>query len=726
MFHARRLIPYALAALAAGALDACGGDPSGPSTGSLAIAISGLPSGAPAAVTVTGPGNYSHETAGSETLSGLTPGSYTVAAEPVTSDGESYTPVQSTQTVTVAESPTAATAQVTYGAAGGATLTVTISGLPTGTPATVSVSGPDGFQQSITATTTLAGLEAGIYSVSAQSVSASGTEYDPSPAVQAANVPAGGAAAAAVSYTQASAAGLNLRIDGLYLTQSVQTYAGAVPLVKNRDGFLRVFVTATQTNIAAPAVRVRFAVSGVVTKDTLLGPNGLAVPLSPNEATLTSSWNMPVPGALIQPDLTILAEVDPANAVTETNESDNQFPASGSPLALDVRTVSTFSVRFVPIRQTVNGLQGDVTNANKSTYLAAAMRLHPLAGFDADLRAPLSTSAPAVESGSSSAWTQILNELRAARTADANARYYYGVVKPSYTSGIAGVGYVGLPVAIGWDRTGGDHVAAHEWGHNWGRDHAPCGDPGNPDQSYPYANGDIGVYGFDVESETIKPPSFKDLMGYCNNEWISDYTYTGVLDFRATHADVAAGFAEAMQPCLLVWGRIVDGEPVLEPAFEIVTRPSLPERLGPYRVEGRAADGSSVFGISFSPDRVADDPAGGAQFAFAVPLQPDRASRLASLHLAVPGRPTVSLRASAGATLGSAGVTAARLGAGRIGLRWDAAAHPMLMVRDPVTGQVLSFARGGRSEIVTDRPALDLQLSTGVRGRDLRLAMPQR
>ena len=31
----------------------------------------------------------------------------------------------------------------------------------------------------------------------------------------------------------------------MYLTQSVQTYAGAVPLVKDRDGFLRVFVTAT-------------------------------------------------------------------------------------------------------------------------------------------------------------------------------------------------------------------------------------------------------------------------------------------------------------------------------------------------------------------------------------------------------------------------------------------------------------------------------------------------
>ncbi|MEP6687127.1 MAG: hypothetical protein ABJC36_02185, partial [Gemmatimonadales bacterium] len=63
---------------------------------------------------------------------------------------------------------------------------------------------------------------------------------------------------------------------------------------------------------------------------------------------------------------------------------------------------------------------------------------------------------------------------------------------------------------------------------------------------------------------------------------------------------------------------------------------------------------------------------------------------------------------------------------GRVGLRWDAAVHPMLMVRDPVTGQVLSFARGGRTEIVTDRGALDLQLSTGVRGRAMRVAVPAR
>jgi hypothetical protein len=721
MLAARRLIPLTLAALAA-----CGGsDPSGPSTGSLALAVTGLPAGTPAAVTVTGPGGYSHLTEGSETLSGLTPGAYTVAAESVSGNGLSYRPAQSLQSVTVGQGAAAATARVAYGATG-ASLTLTVSGLPPGMAASVTVTGPNGYDSPVTATTTLSGLEPGVYTVAAQSVSSQGTQFDPSRGTQNANVASGAAAAATVGYTQAASAGLNLRIDGMYLTQSVQTYTGAVPLVKDRGGFLRIFVTATQSNLAAPSVRVRFAVSGVVTKDTILGANGLSVPLSPDEGSLSASWNMPVPGALIQPNLTILAEVDPANTVAETNESDNLFPSGGTPLALDVRPTSTFAVRFVPILQSVNHLQGDVSIANVAGYLAAAMRMHPLVAYDADMRAPLSTDAPAVDANSSTAWTQILNELKAARTSEGNSRYYYGVVKPTYSSGIAGIGFVGLPVAIGWDKPGADQVAAHEWGHNWGRQHAPCGNAGNPDLNYPYANGAIGAYGFDVAAESIKPPAYSDLMGYCNNEWISDYTYTSVMDYRGAHADVERAFAQAMQPCLLVWGRIVDGQPVLEPAFQVVTRPLLPTAPGPYSVEGRAADGSSVFQVSFAPDQVADDPASGAQFAFAVPLQPDRAERLVAMHLVERGRRIASVRASAGAVAVAAPVEATRLGGGRVGLRWDASAHPMLMVRDPVTGQVLSFARGGRSEIVTDRGELDLQLSTGVRGRSMRLAVPRR
>ncbi|HEX8243416.1 MAG TPA: hypothetical protein VF541_07975 [Longimicrobium sp.] len=37
------------------------------------------------------------------------------------------------------------------------------------------------------------------------------------------------------------------------------------------------------------------------------------------------------------------------------------------------------------------------------------------------------------------------------------------------------------------------------------------------------------------------------------------------------------------------------------------------------------------------------------------------------------------------------------------------------MVRDPRTGQVLSFARGGAAQVRTDAPELELLFSDGVR-----------
>ena len=724
MIGSRRWLPTLLALLAA-----CGGsDPSGPSTGALAVAVSGLPSGTSAAITVTGPAGYVHQVGGTETLAGLAVGSYTVAADAVSSSGQTYQPVQPTQTVAVVEGSAAASAQVAYDLVG-ATLTVTIAGLPPGASAAVTVTGPGGYNQAVVATTTLSNLLAGVYTVTAQSVSPGGTAYNPSPSTQTVNLVAGAGASAAVGYTPAASAGFNLRIDGMYLTQSVQTYTGAVPLVKDRPGYLRVFVTASQANVAAPPVRVRFFQGGVLASELTIPAPGLSVPLSPNEGSLASSWNVAVPGALIQPDLSIVAEVDPANAVVESDESDNAFPASGTPLALDVRTTSAFSVRFVSVVQSVNGRAGNVTDANKDGFLAATMKFHPLAAYDADVRSmPYTTTTPAVDKdNANNAWTTILSQVDALRAADGSARHYYGVVNPSYGSGVAGIGYVGGNTALGWDHAGADLVAAHEWGHNWGRKHAPCGGAGNPDPAYPYAGGAIGVYGFDVAAETLEPPTSPDLMGYCNNEWISDYTYTGVLDFRGAQPDVAPAFAQAMQPCLLVWGRIVDGQPVLEPAFQVVTRPSLPARGGAYTLEGRAGDGAGLFRLSFTPEEVADDPHGGRHFAFAVPLPAARAAQLEVIRLGVPDRPAVSVRATAtGAADVALDLHATRAGAGRVSLRWDAAAHPMLMVRDPATGQVLSFAGGGQADVVTDRDALDVQLSNGVRGRSVRVAVPAR
>ena len=56
-------------------------------------------------------------------------------------------------------------------------------------------------------------------------------------------------------------------------------------------------------------------------------------------------------------------------------------------------------------------------------------------------------------------------------------------------------------------------------------------------------------------------------------------------------------------------------------------------------------------------------------------------------------------------------------------LRWDGAAHPMVMVRDPDTGEVLSFARGGDMEIATTKRELDVVLSDRVGSRVLRVGV---
>ena len=722
-----RPLPLLLAA----ALLACGGgggNPSGPVTGALAVAVNGLPTGASAAVSVTGPGGFARTLTGSQTISNLAPGGYSLSAATVTFSGSAYAPTPASQSITVNEGDTPTSASVTYEAVVTG-LTVTVSGLPSGTAGDVTVTGPGGFAQNITATQSFSNLTPGTYTIAANSVSPSGTDYSPNPPSQSAAVTTGAVATATVSYSVVVPGALNLHIDGMYLTQSVQTYAGAVPLVKNRDGYLRVFVTANQANTAAPSVRVRFYNNGVLAQTMTINAPGLTTPLAPDESSLSSSWNVAVPKALIQPNLSILADVDPLNTVAEANEGDNNFPVTGTPLAMDVRTTSTFSVRFVPVFQSVNGRLGNVSNANKDQFLTETMKMHPLAAYDADVRAQLTTGQPAVDaSNSNSAWTAILSEVNAARTADGSSRYYYGVLNPTYNSGVAGIGYVGGPSALGWDKLpSGAAVAAHEWGHNWGRNHAPCGvSPSDP--NYPYANAATGVYGMDVATATLEPPTNSDLMSYCNPEWISDYTYKGVMDYRAANPDVTTALTQAMQACLLVWGRIENGRPVLEPAFELVTRPSLPARGGDYALEARATDGSRMFALSFAPAEIGDDPQGGRIFAFAVPLSSDRASRLASLRLAGQGREVIAQRTAAVPPSGAriAPVAVRRTGTGLVTLEWDAAAHPVLLVRDGGTGQVLSFARGGSVQLPAGHAELSVGFSNGVQSSELRVAVPAR
>jgi hypothetical protein len=70
-------------------------------------------------------------------------------------------------------------------------------------------------------------------------------------------------------------------------------------------------------------------------------------------------------------------------------------------------------------------------------------------------------------------------------------------------------------------------------------------------------------------------------------------------------------------------------------------------------------------------------------------------------------------------------IEARRSAPGLVALRWDANSHPMVMVRDARTGEVLSLARGGAADLFTDRTDLDLVVSNRVQSRQVRVVVPR-
>jgi hypothetical protein len=696
-----------------------------PASGSISVTIETSGAGQDPdgyAVTLDGGSGLPIGADGTLALSDLAPGAHAVGLTGISAncrlDGDNP------RAVSVASGTVASVAFSITCAATTGSLAVTVAGLPAGVNADVTVTGPNAYTRQVTGTATLTDLAPGSYTVTAADVTSGGTRYTASPTTGII-VTAADTASATVTYGAAAGPSLNLRIDGWYLSQSVQTPAGDIALVNNRDGYMRVFVVANQANTAAPRVRVRLYRSGALVRTLTIQAPGTSTPTTRDEGNLARSWNVKIPRELIGPGFAALADVDPDNLIPEKDEHDNGYPAAGTPQGPAVRTVPVLGLRLVPVRQRISGLQGDVTAGNKSQYLDPAQRMYPTAGIDVDVHAVYTTDtdAPLQPGDGNGAWTTILSEIDALRVAEGTARNYYGVVRIDYASGIAGLGFIGLPTAMGYDDpVDRGRTMAHELGHNWGRYHSPCGFPSGVDPDYPYPDGSIGVYGIDMLDEVIKPPSLPDIMGYCNNPWASDYTYQAVLAYRvAAQASLVRAASAPPQRCLLVWGRIVDGRPVLEPAFEIVTRPSLPKAAGAYSLEALASDGARLFDLSFDAAPVADGRHDTRHFGFAVPLDDATAARLGSLRLSAPAGAAAAVRAVSPAAARVGSVVEANMAAGGVALRWDASAHPMIMVRDPDTGEVLSLGRGGETQVTTSKSELDVIVSDRVGSRQVRV-----
>src|SRR6185503_2792326 len=109
--------------------------------------------------------------------------------------------------------------------------------------------------------------------------------------------------------------------------------------------------------------------------------------------------------------------------------------------------------------------------------------------------------------------------------------------------------------AGGWDTDGsyGDWYGGHEIGHMYGRYHAAFCGVDSFIKPYPYADGllsgpDFRYFGFDlgdpgntIARQVYHPDVWTDVMTYCPKEWISNFTYEGILNELTHEGDIIIG-----------------------------------------------------------------------------------------------------------------------------------------------------------------------------------------
>jgi hypothetical protein len=308
-----------------------------------------------------------------------------------------------------------------------------------------------------------------------------------------------------------------------------------------QETWVRAYVTSPTANRAAPAVRVvGFNGATQLGQLTMTGPTvlpQLAAGTAPTNAMrydITQTFRVQLPATWVASGLRVRVEADPGN-VTGAATSQEATPTIGSATKLEVVMVPLVSGTNTP------------TMPAASDVLNELARVLPIARdqITVTIRAPYTLNSSTDGVDTSDEWRNALSEVDQLREREAPTKLHYGMVRPMVSAGTAGIGYVN-PVndfspnlaSLGWDasRTSWSRTMIHELGHNFSREHAPCGNVADADTDYPYAGGAMGAAPlFDSGNDTVVAPGTGstqyDVMGYCSGRWFSDYNFSFVQQF---------------------------------------------------------------------------------------------------------------------------------------------------------------------------------------------------
>jgi hypothetical protein len=418
---------------------------------------------------------------------------------------------------------------------------------------------------------------------------------------------------------------------------SSQPAGDRVGTVRNRAGIARAFISADRPGLASPTVHLYYKIDGTVGKVRMDGPEIL--PENPLESDLTTTFNYVFDETFLEPGTKMYVVVDRNDATLEARESNNRYPQSGW-VDIDTRNVPTLRITVVP----VDGVT--LSQSSAEDLFAKMMKVHPIADYDLDIF-------EGYDCGDCTGdlqydWQRVLSDMLSLQQSSGDpGRMFHAIVPDSWrAANVAGIAYVGWPAAVSSLGYRDSETIAHEAGHNLNLLHNRCtGGEGNPDEDFPYEAGSIGRWGYDaVTGTTYNPDDWVDLMTYCTPEWISDFSYSKVLDYRsaAYSYDIQAdGLAPAGTGTVVQFrgsvpanaravanfeavpeDKRINGLPVTEiSAIEVVGHNAVPPSPGDNRLVGRDGHGAEVVAVSFRAFAI--DHAPGAHFLFSVEILPE-------------------------------------------------------------------------------------------------------
>jgi hypothetical protein len=383
----------------------------------------------------------------------------------------------------------------------------------------------------------------------------------------------------------------DLSIFGIEITQGIQCFDpskglstcadNSVPVVNKKDSTARIYLkySGIGTNKSNVPVRLHIRANNVWYTANVTGKATAAIDQSKHDAAevyFNVNFNNDV-------TVDFYAEVDPDNTISETNESNNRYPASGY-LTLTFRRRGTMDIVGDRLRYHPSGYNGTqyaggwAVNGGAADWYEQVLPIRNN-GINYSLKSGYLNWTTTLDPDGQHALIRYLNMqwiLNNALSwlfgsgAFTGAEHVYGwAPNAGYSGGHAdmpiyphagGLGVVG----IGTDNPGtstdnpgsGALIFGHELTHDYNVYHTNTGadDCGSNDSNsdFPYGTSSIQEFGFNpITHKIYDPANTHDLMSYCPSNgsklgWIAPFTWTKLFNDLSTSAASQPQPAEAV------------------------------------------------------------------------------------------------------------------------------------------------------------------------------------